>query len=195
MISGARTPAAVRQLGMTAAEQQAAAKERVGTDVPFPADVEAQKARLAKAGKTTIQAGVPGLGGTPAGPNAQLTGDEYLKTLPPALAAQVRGIAEGRSTIPSAASRSQTAPLIRNAVFQYDPEFSEQRAQIRKAFTSGTDGRNIGALNTATVHLDQFADAADAMRNGSFRPGNEIFNRLALEFGGSAYGHRDGSGN
>lgn len=120
------------------------------------------------------------------GPQAQLTGEEFLKTLSPGTAGQVKAVAEGRATLPSATSRSQAAIQLRDAVFRYDPSYSDQRAQIRKAFTTGSDGRNIGALNTATVHLDQFAEAAKAMGNGSFRPGNAIFNAIVTEFGGSA---------
>jgi hypothetical protein len=71
-------------------------------------------------------------------------------------------------------------------VFKYDPTFSEQKAQLRKAFTTGPDGRNIGALNTATVHLDQLAEVSKAMANGSFRPGNALFNSMRTMFGGAA---------
>jgi hypothetical protein len=72
-------------------------------------------------------------------------------------------------------------------VAQADPQWSEQRAQIRKAFTTGPDGRNIGALNTATVHLEQFGDAAAAMANGSFFvPGNQAYNALRTAFGATA---------
>jgi len=132
---------------------------------------------------TNVQ--IPGLGGAPAG-QQQLTGQEFLDQLTkkaPGTAAQVRAIAEGRAGLPPIGTRGSGAAL-RDAVFQYDPSFTEQRAQVRKAFTTGTDGRNIGALNTAAVHLDQFADAARALNNGRFRPGNAAFNALLAEFGG-----------
>lgn len=138
------------------------------------------------AARPVIQNFAPGLGpGTPGG-NSQDTGQAFLDKLPPGTAAQVKAIAEGRATMPNASTRSQAALQLRDAVFKYDPSFSDQRAQIRKAFTSGADGRNIGALNTAAVHLDQFADAADALSNGSFRPGNQVFNALKSAFGSSA---------
>lgn len=130
----------------------------------------------------TIQ--IPGLGGG----DSTLTGQDFLDQLEktaPGTAAQVKAISEGRTALPPISSRGSGA-LIRDAVFKYEPQFSEQRAQVRKAFTSGPDGRNIGALNTAAVHLDQFADAADALKNGSFRPGNAVFNSLSQTFGNSA---------
>lgn len=114
------------------------------------------------------------------------TGEDYLKMLPPGIANQVRAMAEGRMAAPSASSRNPQAAMLRNALLQYDPNFNEQRAQVRKAFTTGSDGRNIGALNTATVHLDQLEEAAQALKNGSFTPKNAVFNKLVNTFGGAA---------
>jgi hypothetical protein len=126
-----------------------------------------------------IGGGVAGAGG------ALQTGEDYLRTLPQGMAAQVKAIAEGRQNPPPRAS-SGVALQIMNAVNQYDPQFSLQKAQIRKAFTTGNDGRNIGALNTAAVHLDQLAEVADGLANGSFRPGNQLFNAFKNMFGNSA---------
>lgn len=119
-------------------------------------------------------------------PNANLTGEEYLATLPKGTASQIRAMMEGRATAPSAQTRTKSGQQLRAALFQADPEWSEQRAQIRKAFATGPDAKNIGALNTATVHLDQLGEAAKALDNGSFRPGNEVFNAVKTMFGGSA---------
>lgn len=132
---------------------------------------------------------VPGLGGPNGAPNAAastLSGQPYLDSLPQGTAAQIKAIAEGRAVMPSGSARSQAAIQLRNAVFQYDPDYSDQRAQIRRAFTSGTDGRNIGALNTAAVHLDQFADAATAMSSGTFTPANAAWHALQSSFGATA---------
>jgi hypothetical protein len=110
-------------------------------------------------------------------------GEDFMKTIPAGTAAQVRAIAEGRGVMPSASSRAPGAMALRDAVFRFDPTYSEQRAQIRKAFTTGNDGRNIGNLNTATVHLDQMAEAAKAMNNGSWQPGNQLYNYIRQKFG------------
>jgi len=128
---------------------------------------------------------IPGL---PASGQAasQLSGQPYLDSLPGATAAQVKAIAEGRAVLPSATSRATAAQQLRAAVFQYDPSYSDQRGQVRKAFTTGTDGRNIGNLNTAVIHMDALGDLAKSMDNGSFQPGNALYNRAATMFGGSA---------
>jgi hypothetical protein len=144
------------------------------------AEKEAQYRYILPLGATGLPTVAPG-GGPGAAP--PLSGQEFLNSLPPGTAAQVRAIAEGRDNMPSAGSRAPTAAALRNAVFQYDPTFNEQRAQIRKAFATGPDGRNIGNLNTATVHLDQFYDAAMALRNGTFQPGNAAWNSLRTMFG------------
>jgi hypothetical protein len=92
-------------------------------------------------------------------------------------------MAEGRLTAPTANSRAPGAAQRRDALLRYDPGFSEQRAQIRKSFTTGPDGRNIGALNTAIVHLGRLGNTAESLENGSFVPGNEAYNWLRDKFG------------
>ena len=98
----------------------------------------------AVASRPIIQNFAPGI---PQNGNQQATGEDFLKTLGTGAASQVKAIAEGRATLPSASTRSQAAIQLRNAVFQYDPSYNDQRAQIRKNFTTGTDGRNIRNLN------------------------------------------------
>lgn len=136
----------------------------------------------AQASRPIINNTIPGMQVGGGGQN-QTTGEEFLKSIPPSIAAQVKAIAEGRSGIPSASSRSQAAVQIRDAVFRYDPTFSEQRAQVRKAFTTGPDGKNVGALNTAIVHLGRLSETAEALQNGSLVPGNELYNWARDKFG------------
>ena len=146
----------------------------------------------AKASRPVTNITLPGAPATETPQQQAATGDDYLGTLSPSLASQVKAISEGRASLPAASARSQAAVSLRNAVFHYDPQYSDQRAQIRKAFTSGPDGKNIGALNTGSVHLDQLADAAEAMHNGSFKPGNQLYNAVSSMFGGNAPSNFDG---
>ena len=183
----------VQRSGMTSeqrtqADQAAAnaAKQIPGRDVPLPADVEAQHVKIARESRPALQTAVPGLGGGPGPDASKLTGEEYLNTLPPGTAAQVRAINEGRAVMPSGSTRSQAAIQIRNAVFQAYPGYSDQASQVRKAFTTGPDGRNIGALNTATVHLDQLSDAATALKTGDAQLINRAMNALKTSFGAAA---------
>jgi hypothetical protein len=180
--ANAAQPKTEAELAAVAADPS---KPQAARDAANEALRRLDQSKLAARPVTNINTTAPGLG-TPASDTSKLTGEDYLNSLPAGTAAQIRAIAEGRATMPSAATRSQAAIQIRNAVFQYDPSYSDQRAQVRKAFTTGADGRNIGALNTAAVHLDQFADAAGAMANGSFVPGNAVWNRITSAFGATA---------
>ena len=99
----------------------------------------------------------------------------------------IKGIVEGRQSPPS--SFAQKTPYwqdVMQKVYQVDPQWSEQRAQVRKAFTTGADGRNIGNLNTASVHLDALGEISKALDNGSFQPGNALWNKAKTMFGGAA---------
>ncbi len=186
--------AAVQRLGLTTEQRQAAdqAAAALANTKAYQAGelanrgaqlgLEGQRNRIAAASADPF--GILGLNPHPAGgldTNGQpLTGDAYLKTLPSGMAAQVKAIAEGRQTV--VPRGAQQIPLMA-AVNQYDPTYTAARAKMRAAFTTGKQGDNIGALNTAVVHLDQLADASDALKNGTFRPGNHAYNYLASAFG------------
>lgn len=119
--------------------------------------------------------------------NLQLTGDDYLQTVPAGMRGTVKAIAEGRQKALSGYALTKPQGMaIMAAVNQYDPSWSEQRAQLRSAFTTGPEGRNIGNLNTATVHLDRWHEAAKAMANGSWQPGNQLWNYVKTKFGAEA---------
>jgi hypothetical protein len=158
-------------------EQQA--RPVPGRDVPLPADVEAQQTRLREASRSALSGPVAGYGSQ----TSAATGEEFLKTLDPGIQRLVTGTVRGDLTLPPANSRAPGAQELRRAVMQYDPTFNEQRAQIRKAFTTGKEGQNIGAINTAVVHLGRLADTADALKNGSFTPGNEMYQYFKDKFG------------
>lgn len=120
------------------------------------------------------------------GGTTTLTGEDYLNTLPTGLANQARAVIAGKDKIPSAMSRSGMAAQVRDAVYKAEPKFSEGRWEIRHAFNVGPEAVNLGNLNTAPVHLDHMADAAVALHNHIFTPGNEAYNYLATLFGNSA---------
>ena len=71
-----------------------------------------------------------------------------------------------------------------------DPSFDmadiDKRYETLKEFTSSSNskaGGQVLALNTMIHHADLFYDVADALKNGSFQPGNEVYNRVATTFG------------
>jgi hypothetical protein len=89
------------------------------------------------------------------------TGEEYLATLPKALAGQARALIEGRRAFPTgSALRSPAVQQLIAAATQADPTLdatnSFTRVATRKEFTSGTTRENITAINTALGHLGRF---------------------------------------
>jgi len=123
----------------------------------------------------------------PGGKGAEkLTGADYLATLPISMANKVRQVASGDMAAPSLGTRSADGQQLLSALMQYDPTFNSQRAQVRKAFATGPEGANIGSLNTAMVHMDRLSEAVKAMKNGSFTPGNELFNYFKDKYGSAS---------
>lgn len=101
--------------------------------------------------------------------------------LNPRQEATVNAIMEGRQTAPS--SFAQKSPYWQNImgeVYKRDPQWSEQRAQLRKSFTQD---KEIGAINTALGHVGVLNNAIDALNNGDVRVLNSIANKFGLETG------------
>ena len=98
--------------------------------------------------------------------------------------ATVSAILEGRINPPS--SFALKTPYWQNImanVFEKDPQFSEQRAQLRKDFTVGKHSTEINSINTALVHVGVLNDAIDAMNNGNIQVLNKISNELGAQVG------------
>jgi len=120
-----------------------------------------------------------------------LKGEDYLATLPPAFAARVKQVALGNEKLPTgqAANRGVGAQLA-NAVYQYDPEYTPLLGDMRHGtlseFNNSSNskaGGQVLALNTLVHHADLYLQAADALKNGSFKPGNAAYNSIATMMG------------
>lgn len=116
------------------------------------------------------------------------TGDEFLKTLPPARAAQIRAIAQGRMEMPKGFSlKSPYVQQLLADAAQYDPSFDAAnlpaRTATRKAFTSGTQAKNVTSFNTALGHLQSMALAVEGLRNGNIPLLNAVGNTVRPNVG------------
>lgn len=126
--------------------------------------------------------------GTDASNTAALTGDEYLKTLPPAKAAQIRAIANGDMPVPTGrAAMTGPGQLLLQQVLQYDPSASainlDARKKTREQFTSGQEARSINSLNTVTGHLVGLNSAIDRLGNGGVPLANAASNVIRTNVG------------
>jgi len=112
---------------------------------------------------------------------AMLHGDDFLKTIPPALADQVKAYASGKMPLPTGyALKSPYFQKMMQMVTQYDPSFDavnyNARAKTRADFTSGKSAQSINALNTVIGHLESLSTAADNLNNSSFPVWNKVAN-------------------
>ena len=88
----------------------------------------------------------------------------------------------GDLDMPSASARTGNAQALRQAVLQYDPEYTQLLAQQRKEglkefmnTSSSKAGGQLISLNTLVHHADLYLDTAAALQNGTFRPGNAVY--------------------
>lgn len=115
---------------------------------------------------------------------SNVNGDEFLKSLDPNMASQVKAIADGRMQFPSgfALKTPYWQNVLRN-VAQYDPSFDavnyNARAKTRADFTSGKSAQNVTSFNTAIGHLGTLAKAADDLNNGNYPMYNGIANYIS----------------
>ena len=117
------------------------------------------------------------------------TPEQMYKSFGPK-AGVIRGIVEGRQSPPS--SFAQKTPYwqdVMQKVYQVDPQWSEQRAQIRKNYTI-PQGNNaavqINAVNTAMGHVGILGESIDALNNGDLKALNRIANGLGVQAGQDA---------
>jgi hypothetical protein len=76
-----------------------------------------------------------------------------------------------------------------NQVQAINPEFDAtqfpNRNKTRQAFTTGTQGQQINAMNTALGHLDQLGSAIKGLDNGNVQVVNSATNFLRTQLGGA----------
>lgn len=116
-----------------------------------------------------------------------LSGDEYLKTLPPGVASQVKALAEGKLAITPRTLQSPQGSALLQMAMQYEPgtdqtTFSSRNATVVDA-AKGKLATSNNALNTVAGHLAGLGDAADKLDNTSFPWVNKLKNALATARG------------
>lgn len=119
---------------------------------------------------------------------SNLHGEDYLSTLPPRIASQVKALAAGRTQFPGGfALKSPYWQQIISAVSQYDPNFDavnyNARANTRKDFTSGKSADNITSLNTAMAHLDTLKGNYRKLDNSNIPALNYVANGVLSSIG------------
>lgn len=116
-----------------------------------------------------------------------LTGDAYLQELQkknPTMAAQVKAMDEGDLNFPSGfAAKAPYWQQRLDALYNYNPNASQQTAGAYKQFMSGPLGNTVRSINVATNHINLADQLIDAMNNGDTKRLNQLGNVAKTEFG------------
>ena len=118
-----------------------------------------------------------------------LTGDEYLKTLPANMASLVKKYAAGDLPVSPQMTRSTAGMQLLNAISQYDPSFDatnyQKRQQTANAFAKGMQGNAVRGANQALYHMGRLYNNIENLDNfgGVATPLNAVVNPVESFFG------------
>jgi ribosomal protein L24 len=156
---------------------------------PTEAELDGIHKRFKEAG-TVVRVSTGGAGGGGGGnPKTwDTTGADVLKMIPPQWRATVKKIGDyDEDPTKVLAARGGQRAMVMQWVNQYNPDYKQDefavRSPTRKAFTTGTQGQQINAMNTAIGHIDQLSTLVDRLGNGAFTPGNQVWNTVQTMFG------------
>jgi len=111
---------------------------------------------------------------------SNLTGADYLATIPADKRNTVKGMADGTIPISPMLVRTPGGQALLNAVSQYDPNFDavnyQARAKTRQDFTSGKSAQAITSFNTVLGHMDNLDKAAEKLNNSDYQLWNKVSN-------------------
>jgi hypothetical protein len=101
---------------------------------------------------------------------AETTGEDFLKTLAPGYANNIKAYAEGRQVIPATLARTPAGLKILTDIHRYDPSFDMvnygQRYKSAQDFApQGKTGQAIIQNNTVIEHSAQLLERARALNN------------------------------
>jgi hypothetical protein len=116
------------------------------------------------------------------------TGNAFLATVPPNVAAAVKAVGDYQVDLSKATSyRGNQKEQFLAQVRMYNPNFDETqfpaRQKLRVEMTSGKGAGIVRSLNTAIGHMGDLQDAATALNNGSVRGVNAVRNYFRSQFG------------
>jgi hypothetical protein len=146
------------------------AKDQFGNDVHGFVDPVSKKTFDIN-GKP-IDANKIGTGGTMGDPN--LSGEDYLKTLPPGRAAQVRAMVEGRMPPPTqAALRSPQTQALLQAAAQYEPGFdftawTARNAGYKDFYGGGKSSEMVRSANQTISHVGELVSSMMGLNPTNF---------------------------
>ncbi len=124
-------------------------------------------------------------------PASDLTGEDFLKTLPPGMASQVKAIVEGRQQPPGGfALKSPAIQAMLQAAAQYEPGFDLTKWTARAAghkdfYGGGKSAEMVRAANQTIHHVGALIDSMDKLNNTQYPQYNAIGNYVNKEILGT----------
>lgn len=123
-----------------------------------------------------------------AAPQVGTRNEAVLAKINPAIANEVRAIADGRLPLPATSRMNPMNEVKRNLLMKYDPmfDFTNASARVKTAQSfspGGQQGQAINAFDTALRHASVLVDLADKLDNGPLRKLNSISNWMKTETG------------
>jgi hypothetical protein len=98
--------------------------------------------------------------------------------------------ANGQMSPATLRSMLRSNPGMMGQIMQVDPNFDEgnieQRYKTIQEFSktgNGSAGGTVIALNTLIHHADLYMQTAEALKNGTFKPGNAVYNYISQQLG------------
>jgi hypothetical protein len=109
------------------------------------------------------------------GADSDLTGEEFLKTLPREEQSQIKAMVEGRLRPPPMGRKNPYWEQLLAKAGIAEPGFDmtkfQERSRLRQDFSAGKQAGNIKALNTVMGHLDSMDKAIAPLGNFTILPG------------------------
>lgn len=122
------------------------------------------------------------------------TGEEFLKTLPPALGSQVKAMVEGRMQPPAgAAQRSPQVQRLLQYAAQYEPNFDltawgARFNGMKDYYGGGKSAEMVRSANQTISHVGEMVGSMIGLNNGQFPKINALGNYINTEMGKEGVG-------
>jgi len=119
----------------------------------------------------------------------QLTGDQFLNTLPTHVQPLIKKYANGELALTPQMTRTPAGASLLQAVTQYDPSFDatnfQKRQQTANAFAKGPQGNAVRGANQALYHMGRLYENIENLDNfgGLATPLNAPVNFVEQTFG------------
>lgn len=193
LFSGVTNPKAIRRLAMTPEQAVQADREEADLERRRMSDAETQRYHTGELGARQQQLG---LEGARVGIERQKLAIEQQRLgfeTGGGVSPQAKAIAAGELDPKTARAMLRSSPGLLGQIKTVDPGFDEANMERRydtlKEFNSTSNSKAGGqaiALNTMIHHGELLAQAGEALRNGSFKPGNSVYNTISTMMGSAA---------